>query len=187
MESKDRTPGVFLMKTLSFSFFLLIAFGCQSIPNPSPNHSSSLFPKDQPTGPIETSIQHLFSPNFLLHSSGAAALIRHGEKSIPYLSQVTDSERVVYNEKVGVVEPVLEKIMLELAPRKLQAYLGHPNPLIRKATIVSISKSGRLALLPHLHSLENDSSSEVKKAATLAVRQLSQLEKIQKQQTALAK
>jgi HEAT repeat protein len=175
------------MKPLSTFFFIVFFLGCQSVP---PSQKTPLFsPEELAPLPhsIQTSLKHLFSPNFLLHSSGAATLIEQGEAAIPYLMQTQSPERIVYDEKVAVIRPVLEKIMNRLTPEQIQLYLQHEHPFIRKTAIHSIAQQHRLTLLPHLQSLEKDPSPEVRQEALLAIRLLSDLYHQQQSQTALAR
>lgn len=155
----------------------LVGVGCRAVPPSAPVRAPAIAPTASasvPAGPASAEVAALTSPDFMVRSRAAEALVRLGEAALPALGAVGDLPVVEHGEvTVSATRPVIAAI-LERAPadRITRVHLVSESAAVRRGAADEIGRRGGWGPVPDLIDRLEDSDPAVRSAVVAALRRL---------------
>jgi HEAT repeat protein len=118
----------------------------------------------------------LAHPDFVTRSRAAERWVARGEEALPALGAASDL-RVgsLGREPSLAVEPVVRAILDGLSEERARAHLESPWPVVRRIAAEDAGHRGRWAAVPPLVARLEDRDGEVREAAAVSLRRLTNL------------
>ena len=155
------------MRFVSFALLCLVPLGCSTGERLAPEASvpTSTIPTGEalpvdahPIRPleveeialVESAIVDLTSSDFGVYTRAATQLIEIGEPVVIALIDARNLQRIDFGVSSPAIEPVVHRILEDLASDRLVLYLGSPSKGARRSATIHLAARNEIGAVPHL-------------------------------------